>query len=88
MAAAKNRMTHKHFRLDSTKIKLAQKALQAATETATIDRALDLVISEHERNALTAEANRKFLRSRIVIRDVYGKLHSHSMVPGGLDVMS
>ena len=33
-------------------------------------------ISEHERNGLTAEANRKFLGSGITIRDVYGNLKS------------
>jgi hypothetical protein len=74
MATAKNRTTHKHFRLDPIKIKRVQTALQTPTETEAIDRALDLVISEHERNALTAEANRKFLRSGITIRDVYGNL--------------
>ncbi len=70
----KERITHKHFRLDSIKIKRVQKLLQADTETETIDRALDWVISEHERNAMAAEANQRFAKSGIVIRDVYGKL--------------
>jgi hypothetical protein len=65
---------HKHFRLDSTKLKRAQKVLAASTETETVERALDLAISEHERNRLTAEANRKFVKSGIVIRDVFGAL--------------
>jgi hypothetical protein len=66
--------SHKHFRLDAVKIKRAQRALQAATETETIERALDLAISEHERNRITAEANDRFVKSGITIRDVYGNL--------------
>jgi hypothetical protein len=72
MATAKSRTIHKHFRLDSIKLKRAQKLLAARTETETVERALDLAISEHERNRLTAEANQKFLKSGIVIRDVFG----------------
>jgi hypothetical protein len=73
MATARNR-THKHFQLDSVKIKRAQKALRAKTETETIERALDLAISEHESNRLTLEANERFLRSGGEIKDVFGKL--------------
>jgi hypothetical protein len=73
MAPANNR-SHKHFRLDSAKIKRAQKALRADTETEAIDRALDLVISEHEGNRLTLEANDRFVKSGIQIKDVYGSL--------------
>jgi hypothetical protein len=65
---------HKHFRLDDAKLKRAQKVLEAATETETVERALDLAILEHERNRMTAEANRLFLNSKIVIRDVFGAL--------------
>lgn len=74
MASAKSRIIHKHFRLDSVKLKRAQKVLQATTETETVERALDLAISEHERNRLTAEANQKFITSGVVIRDVFGTL--------------
>jgi predicted type IV restriction endonuclease len=74
MATAANRTIHKHFRLDSAKLRRAQEVLEARTETETVERALDLAISEHERNKLTAEANRKFLRSGIAIRDVFGTL--------------
>ena len=73
MPRTKNR-SHKHFQLDTTKIKRAQRILQARTETETIDRALDLAIAEHERNRLAWEANERFLQSGIEIRDVYGKL--------------
>ena len=66
------RTRHKHFRLDDAKLKRAQKVLEAATETETVERALDLAILEHERNRMVAEANRRFLRSRIVIREAFG----------------
>jgi uncharacterized protein (DUF1778 family) len=56
------------------KIKRAQRVLRAATETEAIERALDLVISEHERIRLTVEANERFVTSGIDIKDVYGTL--------------
>ena len=65
---------HKHFQLDSVKIKRAQKALRAKTETETIERALDFAINELERNRSVLEANERFLRSGVEIKDVYGKL--------------
>jgi hypothetical protein len=74
VATAKSRLTHKHFRLDSIKLKRAQKLLAAATETETVERALDLAILEHERNRLSVEANHRFVKSGIQIRDVYGTL--------------
>jgi hypothetical protein len=73
MAASRNR-AHKHFQLDAAKIRRAQKVLKAKTETEAIDRALDLAISEHERNRLAAEANERFLKSGVEIKDVYGTL--------------
>ena len=66
--------SHKHFRLDAVKIKRAQKVLRADTETEAIERALDLVISEHEKNRLVAKAGRRFVKSGIAVRDVYGTL--------------
>ena len=66
--------SHKHFRLDAAKIKRAQKVLQAGTETEAIERALDLVISEHRRNRLAVAANERFVQSGIVVKDVYGTL--------------
>ena len=73
MPTAKNR-AHKHFQLDAVKIKRAQKVLRAATETETIERALDLAIAEHRRNQLALAANDRFANSGIDIRDVYGTL--------------
>jgi hypothetical protein len=66
--------THKHFQLDSLKIKRAQKALRAKTETETIERALDLAIAEERNNRLAHEANARFLRSGAKIKDILGAL--------------
>ena len=74
MGTAGTRIAHKHFRLNAAKIKRAQKLMKAGTETETIERALDAVIAEHERNQAAREANERFVKSGIVIRDVYGKL--------------
>jgi hypothetical protein len=73
MATARNR-SHKHFQLDSAKIKRAQKVLRAKTETEAIERALDLAIAEHESNRLTLAATERFLKSGIEIKDVFGAL--------------
>jgi hypothetical protein len=73
MAMARNR-AHKHFQLDAVKIKRAQRALRAKTETEAIERALDLAIAEHERNRLALEANERFVKSGIGIKDVYDTL--------------
>jgi hypothetical protein len=66
--------THKHFQLDSAKIKRAQKALRAKTETETIERALDFAIAEHEKNRLVLAATERFVKSGIEIKDVYRSL--------------
>ena len=71
---ANSARTHKHFRLDPVKIRRAQKALRVRTETETIERALDLVLSEHRRNRLAAAAHERFAASGIAVKDVYGKL--------------
>jgi hypothetical protein len=74
MAATKTAIAHKHFRLDTVKLKRAQKVLQAPTETEAIERALELVLSEHQRDRLAVEANQRFIRSGVTIRDVYRTL--------------
>jgi hypothetical protein len=71
---ASTKRAHKHFQLDAVKIKRAQKVLGAATETETIERALDLAIAEQERNRLTQEAHERFFKSGIQIDDVFGNL--------------
>ena len=75
MATARSR-SHKHFQLDSVKIKRAQKVLRAKTETEAIERALDLAIAEHESNRLALEATERFVKSGIEIKDVYGTMGS------------
>jgi len=69
-----NKRSHKHFQLDSIKIKRAQKLLRANTETEAIERALDLVIAEYEKHRLTVAANDRFVKSGAAIKDVYGTL--------------
>jgi hypothetical protein len=60
--------------LDGVKIKRAQRALKAKTETEAIERALDFTIDELRKNRVLAEANERFIRSGVEIRDVYGNL--------------
>jgi len=67
---------HKHFQLDPAKIKRAQRALRAKTETETVERALDFAIAEHQRNRLALEASERFVTSGIEIKDVYGTVDS------------
>jgi hypothetical protein len=45
-------LRHKHVRLDQAKLDRARKVLGARTETETLDRALSLVTSEAEINAV------------------------------------
>ncbi|MGB8772021.1 MAG: hypothetical protein WCC92_20585 [Candidatus Korobacteraceae bacterium] len=66
--------THKHFQLDPAKIKRAQRALHAKTETEAIERALDFAIAEHEKNRLALQSTERFIKSGIEIKDVYGTL--------------
>lgn len=72
MATARNRTAHKHFILDTVKIKRAQKLLNARTETEAIERALDIAITEYERNRRVREANEQFLASGVPIADAFG----------------
>jgi hypothetical protein len=70
------RIADKHYRLDEAKIKRAQKLLGADTETETIEKALDQVIAERDRERRVREAHDKFLKSGIRIQDVYGNLEN------------
>jgi hypothetical protein len=71
---ARKKRVHKHFRLDQIKLTRARKLMSVETETETIERALDMAISEFERNRLAEEANIRFATSGANIKDVYGKL--------------
>ncbi len=65
---------HKHFVLNQAKIKRVKKALGARTETEAIEKALDEVLEEHERNEAAWRAHERFLKTGIQIKDVYGRL--------------
>ncbi len=74
MKKTMTRLTHKHFRLDGSKIKRAQRLLGTRTETETIERAIEAVITERERDRRISKAHERFVRSGILIEDVYGTL--------------
>jgi hypothetical protein len=71
-------LKNKHLILDQTKLTAAQQILEAKTETETIERALDLVIAEGEKNRQASAAHEQFLeaaiQSNLVIHDVFGRL--------------
>jgi hypothetical protein len=48
--------------------------MKAKSETEAIDRALDLAISEHEKNRLLFDATERFFESGIEMKDVFGSL--------------
>ena len=56
---------HKHLVLDQNKLEQAKKVLGARTETETIDRALERVISEDEKNRRAWAAHERFIRAAI-----------------------
>jgi hypothetical protein len=64
----------KRYVLDETKIKRARKLLGTKTDAETIDRALDEVITERERSARAWAATERFIKSRVVIKDVFGRI--------------
>ena len=74
MARNATQVKHKHYILDEAKIKQAQKLLGTATETETIERALEEVISEHERNRRAWQATERLLKSGIQVKDVFGRV--------------
>jgi hypothetical protein len=59
--------------LNVAKVKRVQKALGAKTEVEAIEKALDLVIAEGDNNRLVVDANERFLRSGVEMKDVYHK---------------
>ncbi len=65
---------HKHVRLDGAKLKRVQRLLGARTETETIERALDRILSDDEKNAIVRKAHERFGRSGITIEDVFEKV--------------
>jgi hypothetical protein len=74
MVRANSKSRHKHYVLDEAKIRRAQKLLGTKTETETIERALEEVITERERVRAAWQAHERLLKSGVQIRDVYGVL--------------
>ena len=64
----------KHLILSQSKLTLAKKILGAKTDTEAIEKALDSVISEDEKNKIAIRATEAFLKSGIEIKDVFGNL--------------
>jgi hypothetical protein len=78
MGFAMNTRKNKHLLLDQAKLKKAQQVLGAKTETETIDRALERVISEAEKDRQAWAAHERFLKAAVrdglAIHDVFGRL--------------
>jgi hypothetical protein len=78
MKSVRNLRKNKHLILDQTKLKKAQQILEAKTETEAIERALDRVISEAEKDRQAWAAHERFLKAAVreglTIRDVFGRL--------------
>ena len=51
-----------------------KKLKPAGTATQTAERGLETTMTENERNRIARDANERFIKSGIEIRDVYGKL--------------
>ncbi len=64
----------KQYALNEKKIKRAQKLLGTKSETETIERALDEVISDREAQRRAWAATERFIKSEAVINDVFGRL--------------
>ena len=74
MKSVSSTRKNKHLILDQVKLKKAQKVLGARTETETIDRALEQVISEAEKDRRAWAATEKLIKSGIQIKDVFGRV--------------
>ena len=75
-----NQRRNKHMILDQAKIKKAQKVLGAKTETEAIERALDSVIDEDERNRQAWAAHERFMKAAVrdglEIHDAFGRVRA------------
>ena len=74
MKSVSSARKNKHLILDQVKLKKAQKVLGARTETETIERALEQVIREAEKDRRAWAATEKLIRSGIQIKDVFGRV--------------
>jgi uncharacterized protein YggL (DUF469 family) len=73
-----DRRRHKRLALDQAKLKKVQKILEAKTEAEAVERALDSVIDQDERNRRAWAAHERFLRAAVCeglrIHDAFGRL--------------
>lgn len=74
MAVTESHRKNKHLILNQAKLEKAQKVLGAKTETETIERALDSIISDAEGNRRAWRATEQLIKSGIEIEDVFGRL--------------
>ena len=78
MGSGTSQCRNKHLILDQTKLRRGQKVLGAKTETEAVERALDYVIDEDERNRRAQAAHDRFLRAAsrggLQIHDAFGRL--------------
>jgi hypothetical protein len=65
---------NKHPILDQGKLKKAQQVLSAKTETETVERALELVINEAEKDRRAWAVTEKLVKSGIQVKDVFGRV--------------
>jgi hypothetical protein len=74
MKSTSSARKNKHLVLDQVKLKKAQKVLGARTETETIERALEQVISEAEKDRRAWAATEKLIKSGVQVKDVFGRV--------------
>lgn len=74
MTSVSSARKNKHLVLDQVKLKKAQKVLGAKTKTETVERALEQVISEAEKDYRAWAATEKLIRSSIQIKDAFGRM--------------
>jgi len=60
--------------VSESKLKKAQAALGTKSDAETVEKALDQVISDTERNRLAWAATERFVKSGITVRDVFGRV--------------
>jgi hypothetical protein len=69
---------NKHFVLNQTSLKKAQKVLGTKTETETIEIAIEMVLNEAEKNKKAWSANENFvkkaLKEGLLIENAFGRL--------------
>ncbi|MDQ3010712.1 MAG: type II toxin-antitoxin system VapB family antitoxin [Acidobacteriota bacterium] len=72
MTPTKSKTRRKALQVDEAKLRRVQEIYGVSTEAEAVERALDEVLTEHERNRLAWRAHARFLKSGGEIKDVYG----------------